>query len=241
MTERRWMASTDACYEKTFTAIVSSTTPKTVVLDQTSFYPLGGGQPPDLGTLEGENGPIEVLDVRGRNDVEHHVCEEHGFEVGDHIQGVIDWDRRYNHMKMHTAQHLISGLAYEMTNGARTVGNQIGSAKSRIDLNPVKFDEDALEQLLVASQAMIDADHPVTASQMTRSQVNSLMPSDRTNMDLIPKQIKELRVISIGDHIDICPCAGTHVRSLGEIGTIEWIGIPKSKGKGTQRITYRLL
>ena len=144
-------------------------------------------------------------------------------------------------MRMHTAQHLISGVAYEMTNGARTVGNQIATDKSRIDLKPVKFDEETLEKLLVASQTMIDQDHPVTASLMTRTQVNSLMPPDRSNMDLVPPQVDELRVISIGDDIDICPCAGTHVRSLGEIGTIEWIGIPKSKGKGTQRITYKLL
>ena len=235
------MESTDACYEKTFTATVTSVTPTTVVLDQTIFYPLGGGQPPDLGTLEGDHGPIEVSDVRGRDDVQHHVPGDHGFDVGDHIHGEIDWDRRYSHMRMHTAQHLISGLAYEITNGARTVGNQIGTDKSRIDLNPVKFDEETLEELLVASQTMVDEGHPVTASQMTRSQVNSLMPSDRTNMVLIPKSVSELRVISIGDEIDICPCAGTHVRSLSEIGTIEWIGTPKSKGKGTQRITYRLL
>ena len=230
------MESTDACYEKTLTATITSVTTKTVILDQTIFYPLGGGQPSDLGTLEGDHGPIDVLDVRGRNDVEHHVPENHGFEVGDQIQGMIDWNRRYDHMRMHTAQHLISGLAYEITNGARTVGNQIATDKSRIDLNPVKFDEETLEKLLLASQAMITEDHSVTASQMTRSQVNSLMPSDRTNMDLIPKNIDELRVISIGDQIDICPCAGTHVRSLSEIGTIEWIGTPKSKGKGTQRM-----
>jgi len=169
------------------------------------------------------------------------VDENHGFEAGDQVHGTIDWKRRYSHMRMHTAQHLISGVAYEMTNGARTVGNQIATDKSRIDLKPVKFDEETLEKLLVASQTMIDQDHPVTASLMTRTQVNSLMPPDRSNMDLVPPQVDELRVISIGDDIDICPCAGTHVRSLGEIGTIEWIGIPKSKGKGTQRITYKLL
>jgi misacylated tRNA(Ala) deacylase len=74
---------------------------------------------------------------------------------------------------------------------------------------------------------------------MTREQVNAEVPPERTNMDLLPSFVQELRVVTIGDKIDLCPCAGTHVQELSEIGHIEVIG-KKSKGKGTQRVTYEL-
>ena len=74
---------------------------------------------------------------------------------------------------------------------------------------------------------------------MTREQINGIMPEDRTNMNLLPKSVKNLRVVSIGDNIDLCPCAGTHVQNLFEIGNVKIIS-KKSKGKGTQRVTYEL-
>ena len=80
----------------------------------------------------------------------------------------------------------------------------------------------------------------VTDSQMTRAEINSIMPEERTNMDLLPSFIKDLRVITIGDKQDLCPCAGTHVRNISEIKGIEFTG-KKSKGKGTQRVTYKLI
>jgi misacylated tRNA(Ala) deacylase len=75
---------------------------------------------------------------------------------------------------------------------------------------------------------------------MTREEINSIMPEDRTNMNLLPKSVKNLRVVTIGDNIDLCPCAGTHVMDLSEIGEIKIIS-KKSKGKGTQRVTYELI
>ena len=74
---------------------------------------------------------------------------------------------------------------------------------------------------------------------MTRDEINSIMPPDRTNMNLLPKSVRNLRVVKIGDDVDLCPCAGTHVANLTEIGSVNIIG-KKSKGKGTQRITYEL-
>ena len=140
---------------------------------------------------------------------------------------------------MHTAQHLVSGVVYEAFNGARTVGNQIHDDRSRIDFNPISFTDEMLEETTRQVNILIDADHEVTDSTMTREEVNSEMPPERTNMDLLPSSVKELRVVKIGDNLDLCPCAGTHVQQLGEIGHIAITG-KKSKGKGTQRITYEL-
>ena len=153
--------------------------------------------------------------------------------------GSVDWQRRHAHMRMHTAQHIVSGVVYETFNGARTVGNQIHHDRSRIDFNPISFTEEMLEQISQTVNQLIDENHKVTDSTMTREEVNAEMPPDRTNMNLLPASVKQLRVVKIGDNIDLCPCAGTHVRELSEIGHMKITG-KKSKGKGTQRITYEL-
>ena len=239
-TERLYLSSIDAAYEKEFTATVTKVEGNKISLDQTLFYPLGGGQNWDIGTLTGPNGNLEVSEVRGRDDVFHTVGEGHQLEIGDEVTGTIDWERRHAHMRMHTAQHLVSGLVYEMFNGARTVGNQIHSDRSRIDFNPITFDDAMLESLTIRTNDIIKQNLRVTDTVMTRDEVNAIMPPERTNMDLLPASVKQLRVVKIDDGFDLCPCAGTHVQQLGEIGGIQILG-KKSKGKGTQRITYDLL
>jgi Ser-tRNA(Ala) deacylase AlaX len=142
-------------------------------------------------------------------------------------------------MKMHTAQHLMSGLAYENFNGTRTVGNQIHATHSRIDFNPISFTEEMLETLAYKANELTKQSIMVNDGIMTREEINSIMPPERTNMNLLPKSVRDLRVVKIGDDVDLCPCAGTHVANLTEIGSVDIIG-KKSKGKGTQRITYEL-
>jgi misacylated tRNA(Ala) deacylase len=239
MTQKLYLESIDAGYCREFNAIVTSVEGDKVVLDRTLFYPLGGGQHWDTGTLEGPNGTLQVTEVRGRGDVAHTVGEQHQLDVGDEVRGTIDWDTRYAHMRMHTAQHLVSGLAYEMFDGVRTVGNQIHADRSRIDFNPISFDETMLTDLITAANERIDAALDVSDAVMTRDEINAIMPPDRTNMDLLPASVKELRIVQIGDRVDMCPCAGTHVSNIGELGHIQFLG-KKSKGKGTQRVSYTL-
>jgi len=239
MTVKLYLEDLEHGYHRRFDATVTAIEGSKVVLDRTLFYPLGGGQHWDTGTLAGPNGEVEVLEVRGRQAVHHAVSPDHQLEVGDEVRGTIDWETRYAHMRMHTAQHLVSGLAYELFNGVRTVGNQIHADRSRIDFNPIAFDEAMLEQLIQAANQRVDEGLEVSESVMTREAMNAIMPPDRTNMDLLPESVKELRVIQIGDQIDMCPCAGTHVTNLAELGHVEFLG-KKSKGKGTQRLSYRL-
>ena len=238
-TERLYLKSIDSGYYTDFNAVVTSIDGDQVSLDRTLFYPLGGGQNWDVGTLEGPNGAITVHEVRGRGEILHKLDLNHQLDIGDEVKGAIDWKRRHAHMRMHTAQHLVSGVVYEAFNGARTVGNQIHDDRSRIDFNPISFSEEMLEEVTQQVNDLIDRDYQVTDSTMTRQEVNAEMPPERTNMDLLPSSVKELRVVKIGDNLDLCPCAGTHVQQLGEIGHIEITG-KKSKGKGTQRITYEL-
>ena len=239
MTVKLYLENIDAAYARRFDAQVTAVDGNNIVLDRTLFYPLGGGQHWDTGVLSGDNGDVHVSEVRGRGDVSHTVAENHQFEVGDEVRGTIDWDTRYAHMRMHTAQHLMSGLAYEMFNGARTVGNQIHADRSRIDFNPISFDETMLNDLVSAANERIDQHLEVTDAVMTRDEINAIMPADRTNMDLLPASISSLRIVQIGDRVDMCPCAGTHVSNIGELGHVEFLG-KKSKGKGTQRFSYTL-
>lgn len=240
MTKKLYLESIEAAYLEEFTAEVIAIEDNKIVLDQTLFYPLGGGQNWDLGTIDGPNGEMNVIEVRGRDTIHHTIEDTFELEIGDEVSGAIDFDRRYAHMKMHTAQHLVSGIAYEMFDGVRTVGNQIHTEKSRIDFKPIQFTEDMLLELQSAVNEKIQLGLEVTDSQMTRNEINSIMPQERTNMDLLPSFINDLRVVTIGDKQDLCPCAGTHVRNISEIKGIEFIG-KKSKGKGTQRVTYKLI
>ena len=224
ITKKLYLESIEAAYEEEFTAEVIAQEDNKIVLDQTLFYPLGGGQNWDLGTLTGPNGEMNVIEVRGRDAIHHTIEDLFQLEVGDEVSGKIDFERRYAHMKMHTAQHLVSGIAYEMFDGVRTVGNQIHTEKSRIDFKPIQFSEEMLLELQANVNEKIQLGLEVTDSEMTRDEINSIMPQERTNMDLLPSFINDLRVITIGDQQDLCPCAGTHVRNISEIKGIEFIG-----------------
>ena len=239
-TKKLYLESIEAAYLEEFSAKVLAIDQNKIILDQTLFYPLGGGQNWDLGTLNGPNGAMNVVEVRGRDSIHHTVDDTFELEVGDTVHGKIDFERRFAHMRMHTAQHLVSGIAYEMFGGVRTVGNQIHTDQSRIDFKPIQFTEEMLANLQESVNRKIADNLEVTDSQMTRAEINSIMPEERTNMDLLPSFITDLRGITIGDKQDLCPCAGTHVRNISEIKGIEFTG-KKSKGKGTQRVTYKLI
>ncbi|MGB2479671.1 MAG: alanyl-tRNA editing protein, partial [Candidatus Poseidoniaceae archaeon] len=193
-TKKLYLESIEAAYLEEFTAEVIAIEEKKIILDQTLFYPLGGGQNWDLGTLNGPNGPMNVVEVRGRDAIHHTVEDIFDLSVGDEVTGKIDFERRYAHMKMHTAQHLVSGIAYEMFDGVRTVGNQIHTDQSRIDFKPIQFDEDMLTRLQETVNEKIQQGLEVTDSEMTRSEINAIMPQERTNMDLLPSFINDLRV-----------------------------------------------
>ena len=238
-THRLYLDSFEDTYATTFAAGVLAVDGEDVVLDRTLFYPTGGGQPCDLGVLEGPTGTLNVSDVRGRDAVHHRLPGDHTLSVGDQVTGTIDWDRRHAHMRMHTAQHLLSGLAYTMFDGARTVGNQIGAGRSRLDLRPVVMDEAEVDRLRAAFDAAVADNLPLSIGIKDRETLIAEVGQERSNVDMIPASVRQMRIITIGDQVDVCPCAGTHVRSLGEIGPLGEVHV-KSKGKGTKRFAYTL-
>ena len=240
MTLQYHMDSHDGTYKKEFQSKVTAVYPGIVELEETAFYHLGGGQPSDKGTLNWEDGESLVYDVRKKNRIRHMV-EGDLPEIGDSVNGKLNWDRRYTHMRMHTSQHLVSAIVSDLY-GADTVGNQIGFDKSRIDFKPLKLSMNEIDDLIDRTNEYIAKDISVKISEANRSDLEG-NPEIRSSMSsglwkLLPKSVTRLRVITIGE-IDVCPCAGTHVRSLKEIGKVEFVK-RDNKGAGKQRLTYTL-
>tara|TARA_B100002051_G_C16137470_1_gene347334 strand:- start:52 stop:489 length:438 start_codon:yes stop_codon:yes gene_type:complete len=144
-------------------------------------------------------------------------------------------------MKMHTSQHLVSAVVNEIYK-SDTVGNQIGEEKSRIDFKPLKLDKDQISEVEAKVNDYISEDLEVNISEELRSNLEN-NPDIRSSMSsglwkMLPKSVTKLRIVTIGD-IDVCPCAGTHVKSLKEIGKVSFVK-KDNKGSKKQRLTYVL-
>jgi len=237
MTDLLYMKDTESNYVREFDAKVVERGFDYVVLDRTAFYPLGGGQPSDTGRLEWPGGKAEVREVTKKDGIRHHLVQNPD-TVPDQVRGVLDWDKRYAHMRMHTAQHIVSGVVYDLWK-ARTVGNQLYHDRSRIDFAPIKFTDEMISELETKVNEVLASGAKVEIATEQRSELERNIDAQRANLDLLPKSVQELRVVRVPDY-DVCPCAGTHVRSLSEVGRITVVK-RENKGKDRERITYELV
>jgi misacylated tRNA(Ala) deacylase len=237
MTEILYMKDIESNYIREFDADVVERGFDYIVLDRTAFYPLGGGQPSDTGRLEWPGGKVEVREVTKKEGIRHHLVQNPEL-VPDKVKGIVDWDKRYGHMRMHTAQHIVSGVVYDLWK-ARTVGNQLYHDRSRIDFAPVKFTDEMVSELESKTNEILATGAKVEIEIMRRDILMRDVDAQRANLDLLPKSVQELRVVKIAQ-FDTCPCAGTHVRSLSEIGRIKVVK-RENKGKDRERITYELI
>ena len=226
-------------YQKEFDAEVQKTSEEKnyIVLNQTLFYKEGGGQPADHGKIEWQNGEANVIDVQKKQGEIRHYLKGKVPEQGREIHGEIDWERRYKHMKMHTAQHIVSKVVLDEYD-ATTAGNQVHADRSRIDFEPAEFSDEDIEIIQEMANEIIEADIQLQKSEVAREKLEEKTEEGRTNLDLIPDHIDPLRAVEIGD-IDICPCGGTHVDSTGELGELKIVEM-KSKGADVERIEFVL-
>ncbi|MFO8109906.1 MAG: alanyl-tRNA editing protein [Thermoplasmata archaeon] len=236
MTKILYMHDIESNYICEFDAVVQSAGTAHVVLNKTAFYPKGGGQPSDTGVIRWTGGGSKVVKVEKKGKIIHRL-EDAPPEVGMEIKGTIDWSPRYEHMKLHTAQHLFSAVVYDMFKG-ETVGNQIYTDYSRVDFKPVDLTTEDLEKIKQEVNRLIEEAHPVSIYNEKRAVLEEQIEENRVDLSLIPQSIQELRVIDI-DGYDICPCAGTHVRNTEEIKGVRITG-KENKGKDKQRIYYEL-
>ena len=231
-----YMPNIEANYITEFPAKVLRTGKDFVVLDQTAFYPLGGGQPSDVGTLSWDGGSAKVTEVKKKGEIVHSLSGPVPAE-GTTVKGVVDWALRYGHMRMHTAQHLISAIVYDMF-GGKTVGNQIYADHSRIDFEPTNLTIEDLEMVKATCNERVGKAVPVILYEMERPEIEKKKGQLRISLEHLPPSIKSLRIIEISDY-DVCPCAGTHIRNLSEVVGFDQMS-RESKGKDRTRVSYTL-
>jgi len=224
-------------YLKECAATVTAVHETGVELDQTVFYAQGGGQPGDTGTLTLEDGTaLEVTNAvkgEGPGSIVHMLSE--GITppaVGAKLTAAIDWERRHKLMRMHTCMHLLSAiLPYPVTGGS------VGDAKGRLDFDIPEATLDK-EEINTKLAALIAEDHPVTDTWITDAELDAQPDLVKTMAVKPPRGAGKVRLLRIGDNVDLQPCGGTHVKSTGEIGAVE-VGKIEKKGRQNRRVNLR--
>ena len=219
-----------------FDAKVTRIGPKFAVLDQTAFYPEGGGQPTDTGKLvkDGEEYKVVFAKKKG-SDVSHEVDKE-GLQVGDAVHGVLDWDKRYVLMRMHTAAHILCEIFHKET-GALITGNQLNADKSRIDFSLENFDREKINEYVAKANDIVNQDLPIKIYTLPREEAMKI-PSVTKLANVLPPAVKELRIVEI-EGFDTQADGGTHVKSTKEVGELEVVSA-ENKGKNNRRVYFKL-
>ena len=228
----------DDAYLKEFSARVESLNGREVVLDRTAFYPGGGGQPADKGTLG--VGPIHasVVDVRreGRDVV--HVLDGTIPGTVRELNGALDWERRHAHMRYHTALHVLSAVM-DGTFDARVTGGQMRADRARMDFSfPGEWTAEVVGEIERLANEALALDRPVKVYEISREEALQRPELIRTQVNLVPERVKTVRVVDI-EGIDAQADGGTHVANTREVGRIE-ITNHKSKGRGNKRVEFVL-
>ncbi len=236
MTKRLFLENN---YLREFSARIIELTPKGIVLDRTAFYPEGGGQQGDRGTLEIQNKVNNVTNTRlDKGKIIHEVPVEN-FDIGVEVKGKLDWDFRYKLMRTHSAQHIISRW-FQLNFEADTVSTQLKYEKSRLDLQPIgKLSSDQLETIAFKINDFLSNNLPISITSRPRKEAIEFLKQKNYQikyLEMVPKSVRDFRIITIGDY-DFAACAGTHVKNTSEIGSISFLST-KNKGKLRERVFY---
>ena len=223
-------------YKKEFKAKVIESNGNTIVLNETYFYPTGGGQPSDKGTIISNNKKLEVINVKKENGKIIHELDKEGLKVNYKVKCIIDWERRYKLMRMHTAAHMISAIIHKNT-GAMITGNQLDEEKSRIDFSLEDFKKELFERCIEEANAEIKKDHKIKVEFISKEKAEKRENLSKLAKGL-PPDLKEIRIVKIGN-IDEQADGGTHVNSTKEIGKIKLLSI-ENKGISNRRMYFSL-
>lgn len=218
----------DDPYLRSCEATVVAARDNVIELDSTVFYPLGGGQPGDTGRI----GALRVIDARkGEGESVLHVVEPGPAlpSPGAKVSAEIDWERRYRHMRFHTALHLLGAVVR-----AAVTGGRIGADKAHLDfdIEMEKLDKSAIE---AGINALVEAAHDTRSSWITDAELDARPELVRTMSVAPPRGAGRVRLMEIPG-VDLQACGGTHVRNTREVGRIEVVRI-RSEGKRNKRVT----
>jgi len=227
-------------YVRAFEARVMATDGRAVALDQTAFYPGGGGQQADHGELLFEGRRLALAGLSKRDGVVwHELAEDAGDPppVGTKVVGEIDWPFRYNMMRTHTALHLLCGLIFR-DYGAQVTGGQMYPDRARMDFALGTMTPDFLHDIQRSVNAAVADDHPIKVYDLPRDEALQIPDLIRTKINLLPPEITRIRIVEIVG-VDLQADGGTHVHSTREVGGIKVLRT-ENKGKENKRMEITL-
>ncbi len=218
-------------YMQEFDGVVVRVLPEehAVVLDRSAFYPGGGGQPNDIGTLNGQ----PVTKVRKSGEDVLHVLDGALPEAGAQVHGVINWDRRHKLMRTHTAMHVLCGTVFR-DYGALVTGGDMEPLKGRMDFEFERLQKDLVGVIEAAVNKEVQAARDVRVQILPREEAFQIPDLIRTKINLLPEGIQKVRTVEIVG-LDLQADGGTHVRNTSEVGRIRVVDY-KSKGAANKRI-----
>ena len=229
-------------YLREFKANISAVMPENhgITLDQSAFYPGGGGQPSDHGNIEIESQTYPISRVKRIDGDYVHIVEGEGGlpSVGEVVLGSIDWNRRYQLMRIHTAMHILCGVVFR-DYGALVTGGNMEPLHGRMDFEFETMKQDLVAEIEAAINKEVEASRPINIKILPRDEAFKIPDLIRTKINLLPKHIKEVRVVEI-EGLDIQADGGTHVKNTSEVGKLKVVDY-KSKGKINKRIYLEII
>lgn len=223
----------DDSYLQEFDATVVMETSNGVVLDQTAFYPGGGGQPCDIGKLFDPENAYTINKVSREDGNYVHHMDGPMPKTGTSVQGKIDWERRYQLMRTHTALHTLCGIVWREY-GAKVTGSDMKPLSARMDFELERMTTDFASEVEETVNRELMSAHPVIVKNFPREEAFQIPDLIRTKINLLPSSINEVRVVEIVG-LDLQADGGTHVKNTSEVGQIK---VVKHQSKG--RINKRL-
>jgi misacylated tRNA(Ala) deacylase len=223
-------------YQKEFEAKIQNVSNDQVILDQTAFHPLTGGVANDTGYITKNHVKHMILRVeinRETKEITHLLDDTTGFSPDDTVKGVLDWERRYRLMRLHTAAHLIAAIMYRDYNALIT-GGQVDVGQAKLDFNLPKTEREIFEDAVLKANKEVGKGTALKIYFLERIEALKV-PGIVKLAERMPPQVKELRIVEIPG-IDVQADGGPHVNNTREIGEISLLKI-ENKGK-TQRRVY---
>lgn len=228
----------DDSYLQEFDATVVMETSDGVILDQTAFYPGGGGQPCDTGRLVDQENTYTVNKVSRKDGYCIHHVDGPVPKKGTSVQGKIDWERRYQLMRTHTALHTLCGIVWREY-GAKVTGSDMKLLSARMDFELERMTTDFASEVEETVNHELMSAHPVVVKTLPREEAFQIPDLIRTKINLLPSSINEVRVVEIVG-LDLQADGGTHVKNTSEVGKIKVVK-HESKGRINKRLRIEIL
>ena len=224
-------------YRREFEAVVTDVVDEGVVLDRTAFYPGGGGQPCDTGFLQAGGARWRVGKVGRKDGLVVHFLDRDPPPSGTSVAGSLDWERRYDLMRTHTAMHILCGVIWR-DYGASVTGGNMQPLRGRMDFEFEHMQKELVQEIEEKINVEVAAARHVLVRVLPREEAFQIPDLIRTKINLLPSHIKQVRVVEI-DGLDLQADGGTHVANTSEVGPLRIVDY-KSKGRINKRLVVTL-